>query len=159
MPAYYDGNLEQPADLTKGTLYIYSLVPQKVDRVGVGVHYRSYNASKSFAFNFRWDQYPGDSLYRLQHCGINSFKISVLTLVPISVLWKLHIQDQTLQVLRNNEIANSFAAIICKLNQDNEITGRIEKMEITRFMSYGWSSSPLFYRYQPFPLALSGKIY
>ena len=94
----------------------------------------------------------------MKNCRQNSFKKSVLTFATISVLWKLCIQDQTLQVLRNNEISNSFPAINCRLNRDNEITGGIEKMEVAQFMSSACSGSPLFYRYQPFLLLLSGKI-
>ena len=150
MPAYYDQPLKQKVDLKKQKLYIHSQIPQKVNRVGVGLRYNSYNATKSFSYNFRWDQYAGKKSYKIQNCRTNSFKKSELTFKEIYVLWELRVKGQTLQVLRNNEIANSLPAIDLRHNEDNEITGDILKMEIKSFMGYGWSGSPLFYRYKPF---------
>ena len=146
MPANHGTHLVEPVDLTRGSLYVYSLVPQKANRVGVGLKYMAYDASNAMARDFRWDQYPGRKPYHLENCGDNNFNISELTFTQISVLWELHIRDQMLQVLRNNEIANSFPATDCT---NSVLTGAVAKMEITEFMDYGWSGSPLFYRYQP----------
>ena len=150
IPAYYIAPLIRNVDLTREQLLIYSQVPQKVNRVGVGLQYALYNATTHYSNFFRWDQFSGRIPYELSACGNKPFSISELTFTQISVLWKLHIQDQTLQFLRNNEIANSFPAIYCGLKGENPITGSITRMEIIRFMSYQNSGSPLFYRFQPF---------
>ena len=146
MPANHGTHLVKPVDLTRGRLYIFSLVPQKVNRVGVGLNFKSYNATKAKAANFRWDQFPGSKSYNIGKCRSSPFSISELTFTQIFVLWELRIRDQMLQVVRNNEIANGFPATDCT----NEITGTITKMEITQFMGYGWSGSLLLYRYQSF---------
>ena len=150
MLALDSGPLIKRVDLTREQLIIYSLVPQKVDRVGVGFNYASYNATTKFSYFLRWDQFPGVDSYKLNTCGTNVFNISELTFRQIYVLWEMRVKDQMLQVLRNNEIANSFPAIYCGISGEMEITGSIEKMEIIRYMSYGSSGSPLFYRFQPF---------
>ena len=68
----------------------------------------------------------------------------------ISVLWGVRVRDQMFQVLRNNEIANSFPAINCRRDDGYELTGGILKMEITAITGYSHSCSSLFYRYQQF---------
>ena len=146
--------MTKKVDLKKEKLYVYSLVPQKIDRVGVGLHYTSYSATTNFSSSLKWDQYPDGSSYEIESCAANPFKTSELNSTQISVLWELRIKDQMRQVLRNNEIANNFPVNYCT---GNGSTGSITKMEITRFMSYRYSSSSLFYRHQP--LLLLGKIY
>ena len=148
MAALVKRKLGNPANLTVGRLYIYSLVPQKVNRLGVGLSYTSYNATSNFSHNLRWEQYPGSNPYEISTCEPSSFNTSELALTHISVLWELSIQDQTFQVLRNNEIANSFPAINCGLSKPSGITGNITTMEITKFSSYVNSNTPLFYRYE-----------
>ena len=101
MPTHQYMKLVKPADLTRGSLYIYFLVPQKVTRVAVALYCKSYNATKDFTYNFRWEQFAGSKSYELFNCGRNKEEeISELSLSKISVLWELRLKDQMPEYLQ-----------------------------------------------------------
>ena len=142
-------------DLTRGTLYIFSLVPQKADRLGVGLEYETFNATCSKHHNFRWHQLPGRRKFKIRNCeNQDSIKDYSLNPVDAFVEWGLRVRKQMLQVIREQKIANHFPATYCKHNDDNAVTGNITKMVIIKFRPFSESGSPLFYWYQ-----LSGMIY
>ena len=153
IPAYNKKKLLNPADLTRGTLHIYSLVPQKANRVGVGFQYNLYSGTKKMEGNILWHQYPGNKFCEISKCDKRHGKVSELNLTQISAFWELRVKDQMFQIFRNNEIMDSFPVIDC-LAVDETIEN-VTKMEVTLFLKYAWSNSPYFYRYQLF----SGKYY
>ena len=140
--------LDQPLDLTNGTLYIYSLVPQKVDRVSVGFNYRSYNATASFESYFKLHHYPGNDIYDIKNCGSDLEEAPELKSSLTSVLWELRMKGGILQVHRKDEYVNNYPVINCRTSEENGSDGAITKMEVVSFLGYVPSNSPLFYRYQ-----------
>ena len=148
IPAYHYSNLVKPADLTREILYIYSLVPQKVNRVSVGLFYNAYNSTSDFTSNFRWDQFPYKKSYEIFNCKNHNFgDISTLNLTQISVLWKLRLKDQMLEFRTDSNSMHSFPATNCGSVNNGKVTTIITKMKIIRFLGYTWSNSPLLYGY------------